>query len=114
MRDLNSFAATGRISRDPEVRFTSDGKAVCSVSMAISRDDKTLWMRVSVFGKTAEAVGNYLHKGSKIAVTGYLKENKFTDKDGNKRSTIEVIANQVVFLDPKKNTQESSGEDIPF
>lgn len=108
MRDLNVFSATARLGKDPEIRFLSDGKAVCSVSVAIQRDDKTTWLRVSAFDKTAEAMGKYLHKGSKVGITGYLKENSWQDKQGNKKTTLELICNQVVFLDPKKT------EDAPF
>ena len=112
MRDLNTITLTGRLGRDPEVRYTQKGSAVTTLSLAVQYDDRTSWIKAMVFGKTAEIIGQYAKKGSRIGVSGRIQEDKWTDKDGQKRSVLVVITSQVVFLDKKEDKKESN--DVPF
>lgn len=117
---INSVVLMGRLGRDPEVKTTSSGKSVANFSMAVDDgygDNKTTtWVRVVAWEKTADAVGEYLHKGSLVGVSGRLQEQKW-EKDGEKKSILQVVAIKVEFLEPKQTpTSQSaiSDEDIPF
>lgn len=95
---MNVVALLGNLGQDPEVRYTQSGKAVCNFSLAISEGrDKTTWVRCTAWEKTAELMGRYMTKGSKVAVEGRLTENNWTDKDGNERKSLEVSAFRVHF-----------------
>ena len=96
------------MGRDPEICYTQKGDPVATLAVATQYDDKTTWVKVTVFGKTAEVVGQYTKKGSKIGVSGWLQEERWTDKDGNKRSTLGVVANHIQFLDKKEK------DDVPI
>ena len=101
----------GNLGRDPELKFTADGKAVANFSVATSRKykdtDETTWFRVSVWGKQAESCNTYLSKGSKVLVEGRLKSNSdgnpnvYQRKDGTWASSYEVVAESVKFLSGK-------------
>lgn len=100
----------GRLTRDPELRTTSTGKSVVSFSIAVDSpfkdeqgEKKTSFFRVSAWGKTAEFVSNYLNKGRLVAVDGRLESRKYTDKDGNNREVVEVVADNVQGLDRPKD-----------
>ena len=103
--DLNRTCITGRLGRDPEVRFVNSGKAVCNLNVAVSGSkDSTTWITVTVWDKAAEACAEYLHKGSRVAVSGRLEQREWQDREGNKRTVIDLVADGfggVVFLDPK-------------
>lgn len=109
MAGLNIITIVGRLGRDPEVRYSQGGMAICKLSVAVSSrvkngetwEDETTWFRVTVFGKTAENAGKYLAKGREVAVVGRMREDKYKDKDGNERSSWEVIANQVQYVGGK-------------
>ena len=102
----NLVVLTGRFVADPEVKNVGD-KAVCNFSLAVDRDRKakdqpsTDFFRCTAWGGTATAVGNCLHKGSLVNVTGKLQNREYTGKDGQKRTQTEVIADRVEFLEPK-------------
>ena len=121
-----SYMVTGRLSRDPEVRTSKAGKAVCKLS--IPTDDgwgerkKTTWHNIVCFGKTAEIVAEYKKKGDWVCVQGRLEIDEWEDKDGNKRRTPQLIANSVEFVgnkaegykaDDSYGTQQGEDE-IPF
>lgn len=116
---INNVVLTGRLGRDPEVKTTSSGKSVATFSVAVDDgygDNKTTsWVRVVAWEKTADAVGEYLHKGSLVGVSGRLQEQKW-EKDGEKKSILQVVAIKVEFLEPKQTpkSQTISDEDIPF
>lgn len=108
MSDVNSYVVGGRLTRDAELRFTEGGTAVTDVTIASNRvwskqaerQEETTFMDVTIWGKQAETLCNYLQKGSHIIVTGRIKQEKWEDKDGNKRSRHTVVAEQV-SLSPK-------------
>ena len=96
-RGVNKVTLIGNLGNDPEVRYSGNGNAVANVSLATaesSRDkdsgeqqERTEWHRVVFFGRLAEIVSEYLHKGSQIYVEGRLQTNKWQDKEGNDRYT---------------------------
>ena len=100
-RGINKVILIGNLGQDPEVRYTQSGDAIANVSLATSEtwkdkntgepQERTEWHRVVFFGKVAEIVKDYLHKGSKIYVEGQLRTRKWQDKDGQDRYTTEVI-----------------------
>lgn len=107
MASLNEVTLVGNLGRDPEIKQTKGGNPVGNLALATAerkkdRDgnwtEETEWHRVVVFGKTAENCGRYLKKGRQVLVKGRLKTRKWEDKNGNQRSTTEVIAHNVLFL----------------
>ena len=105
---VNKAIVVGNLGRDPEVRFTSGGQAVANFSVATSeqwtdkangeKKEKTEWHRIVVWGKVAELCGQYLAKGRKVYIEGRLQTREWTNKEGVKMNTTEIVANQVVFL----------------
>jgi single-strand DNA-binding protein len=98
----------GNLGRDPEMKFTPDGKAVTTFSVAVSeRKDETLWARVTVWDKLAETCSAYLKKGAKVLVEGKLKPDAdgnprtYQRKDGTTGASYEVTASAVRFLSGK-------------
>ncbi len=98
---INKVILVGHLGRDPEVRYTQDGRPICNFTMATSeqwRDkntgekrDSTEWHRVVVFGKLAEICGEYLSKGRQVYIEGKLQTRKWTDNNGNDKWTTEVV-----------------------
>lgn len=129
---MNKVFFIGRLTADAELRTTTSGKSVTTFSLAVNdgfgEKQKAYFFNVVVWGKGAEAVANYTHKGSKVAVTGKLTSRSYDDKNGNKRTAIEVVADMmggVEFLDSKngnqgngdytyRSGQDVSEEEIPF
>lgn len=112
MSDLNNFCFTGRLGKDAEVKFLQNGTAVWSASVGTGYgygDNKgTNWLRVSVFGKRAESLGNLnLAKGTHVAIAGELRLREY-DKDGEKRWAYEVTAQDVTLLGSKPEGGTSS------
>jgi single-strand DNA-binding protein len=106
---LNKIFLMGRLTRDPELRRTQSGTAVTSFSLAVDRDFKgqngekeTDFIDVVAWRSTAEYVSKYFTKGRVAVVEGRLQVRDYTDRDGNKRRTAEVIADNVYFGDSKK------------
>ncbi len=105
---INKVILIGNLGRDPEVRFTNGGQAVANFSIATSeswtdkssgqKQEKTEWHRIVVWGKLAELCGEYLKKGRQAYVEGRLQTREWTDKEGKKNYTTEVVANTVQFL----------------
>lgn len=108
---MNSANIIGRLTRDPELRYTANNFPVCTFSVAIDRrgkeEKKTNYIPVKVLGKAAENCGKYLAKGRLVGVSGQIETDSYTDKEGNKRSTWNVLASAVEFLEwgEKNNTQ---------
>lgn len=132
---LNKVSLIGHVGKAPENRFTGGGVAVSNFSLATTRrwKDKsgeqkelTTWWRIVAWDKLAEICGKHLHKGSKVYVEGEGEERKWKDREGQERTSFEVRAHVVTFLDPKpdggsgkpRDSQdqrpEISDEDIPF
>lgn len=110
---LNHVSLMGRLAKDPELRRTQSGVAVTSLRIACARDYKpndaereTDWLDVVCWRGTAEFAAKYFAKGRMIVVAGRLQSRDWTDKDGNKRTAVEVVADSVYFGDSKR---EDSG-----
>lgn len=103
---LNHITIMGRLTKNPELRHTQSNKAVASFTLAVDRDfdkNQTDFIEVVVWGKTAEFVSKYFSKGRMAVADGRLQLREWTDKDGNKRKTAEVVADHVYFGDSKKD-----------
>lgn len=117
---LNSISIMGRLSSDPQLRRTASGKAVASFSVACERDFKNQqtgekevdFIECVAWGGTAEMVEKYFHKGQMAVATGRLQLRDWTDKNGQKRRTAEILVNSIYFCGSKESgTQASSGAD---
>ena len=103
----NVTILTGRITKDLELKQAGQ-TTVTNFSLAVDnpfKKDDVSFFDVAAFGKTAELLNNYCNKGSKILIEGNLKQDRFTDKEGNNRSVVRVVANRVEFLDSKGSNQ---------
>ena len=107
MAGINKVIIVGNLGKDPELRHTPQGQAVCNFSIATSeswndkagqKQERTEWHRVVVWGKLGELCSKYLQKGRQVYVEGKLQTRAWDDKDGQKRYTTEVVANTVQFL----------------
>ena len=140
MASVNKVILIGNLGADPELRYTSGGSAVTELRLATSRrwtgkdgtpQEDTQWHRVVVWGKQAENCKEYLAKGRQVYVEGRLQTRQWEDRDGNKRYTTEVVAEQVQFLggggggrgasaagppppDDRDAPPQMSDDDIPF
>jgi single-strand DNA-binding protein len=109
---LNNITLMGRLTRDPELRHTPNGVPVASFSIAVDRPFKesgerqTDFIDVVAWRNTAEFVTKYFTKGQLCALTGRLQIRGWTDKDGNKRRTAEVVADRIYYAGPKPETAE--------
>ena len=119
----------GNLGRDPEMRYTPEGKAVTNFSIAINDDytnnngervKRTIWVRVSTWGKQAESCNQYLKKGSKCLVEGRLTADPatggprvWTGQDGSTRASFEVSAQTVRFLSSRSDTESSGMGSVP-
>lgn len=114
---LNKIILMGRLGKDPELRTTPAGVPVASMTLAVDRDFKdketgekaTDWFDVVVWRNTAEFVAKHFTKGRVAIVEGRLQMRDWTDKDGNKRRSAEVVADNVYFGDSKREEQSQSG-----
>ena len=135
MPSLNRVQLLGNLGRDPELRYTADGAAIATLSIATShawkdkegeRHEETEWTRVVLFGRQAEVAGDHLRKGSQCLVEGRLRTRKWQDKEtGQDRYTTEVVADNLILLGSRADSakpaaQEPDSEDaapsgdVPF
>jgi len=134
MAGVNKVIIVGNLGRDPEVRYSQGGMAICKMSVAVTEKvkdgdgwkDATEWFRVTLFGKQAENAGQYLQKGRSVYVEGRLKTDKYKDKDGVEKTSVEVVGNVVQFLGgkgegggeqkapPKAPPRAPDDDDLPF
>ena len=112
---LNHIVLMGRLTRDPELRRTGSGIAVASFTLAVDRDyaaqgaeKETDFVDIVAWRNTAEFVSRYFSKGRMAVVTGRLQIRNWTDKDGNKRRSAEVVADNVYFGDSKRDGASAS------
>ena len=121
---VNKAILVGRLGADPEVRYTPDGLMITNFRLATDeqRRDKsgervrqTEWHRIVAFGKLAEICQNYLAKGKLVYVEGRIRTQSWEDKEGNKRSTTEIIATDMRMLDTKGagKVSDMAGESAP-
>lgn len=115
MSDLNLVALTGRIGRDPEVRYTAGGTAVANTRLAVGkrrkskdgeRQDDTTWVTLVFWDKLAELAAQYAPKGAQIAVRGELQVRAWEDKEGQKRESTEVRVHDLTLLGGGKERSE--------
>jgi single-strand DNA-binding protein len=104
---VNKVILVGNLGKDPEVRYTPGGQAVANFTIATNeawtdkqgqKQERTEWHRIVVWGKTAENCGEYLSKGRQVYIEGRLQTREWTNKEGAKQYTTEIVANQVLFL----------------
>ncbi len=110
-RTINRIELLGRVGTDPELRQTKNGTAVCRLRLATDRrngsgDAQTDWHNLICWGKQAEAVAEYVHKGDRIYASGRLGYDDWEDQDGQRRQTTEIHANEVVFLDSRNSNSQ--------
>lgn len=111
-RDANIITLSGRLTRDPEMRYTPQGKSVCSFSLACNDSkDKVNFFDCQAWEKTAEIMTEYCKKGKKILIIGRLNQQRWDDQDGKKRSKNIINVSEFQFMDGKND--ESSGTDSP-
>ena len=103
---MNNVALIGRLTRDPELRYTANNFPMCSFTLAIDRqgkeEKKTNFIPIKVLGKAAENAANFLSKGKLAGVEGEIQTDSYEAKDGTKRYTWEVFARRVEFLEKKE------------
>lgn len=115
---MNKVFLIGRLTKDPELRYTSSNIATASFSIAVNRnftnqngEREADFINIVVWRKQAENVKNYLSKGSQVAIDGRIQTRSYDGQDGQKRYVTEVIADNVQFLDSKGSTSNQSGMD---
>ena len=112
---MNKVILTGRLTKEPEVRYTPNGKAVASFTLAVDNgfgeNKKTDFIPIVVWGNSAEFCGNNLNKGSKVLVDGRLQVRSYDAKDGSKRYVTEVIANNLEALERRQGASVAKSED---
>jgi single-strand DNA-binding protein len=135
---LNKVMIIGNLGRDPELRYTQRGTPVCNFTVAVNRpgrlddatgqrsEDETEWFAVVAWDKLAETCSQYLAKGRKVYIEGRLQTRSWEGQDGQKRYRTEVVAQNMLLLDPRQQpsggprddagfpTDEMEPDDIPF
>ena len=113
---MNKWIGMGRLTRDPEVRYSQSGSAVANFSVAIDRrykrDGETTadFFNCTAFGKTGEFVEKYLRKGLKVVIEGELQNNNYEDKNGTKHYSVQIIVNQIEFAESKSSQDNTEPE----
>ena len=122
---MNLVALVGRLTRDPELRYSQSGIAVAKFSIAVDRPfnrDETDFFDIVAFRKTAELAANHLTKGRQVGITGHLQQERW-EKDGEKRSKVVVVVDELTFIRSRSESGDQSGgaggddwdpDDVPF
>ncbi len=128
-RSLNKVLLIGRLGRDPEMRYTPSGRPVTNFSVATSRSwtnhdgerrSETEWFNIVAWGNLAEVCKQYLHKGQQVYIEGRLQTRQWEDSEGNKRTSTEVVAQEMIMLGERssKGSKESppppEEDEFPF
>jgi len=116
MNGVNKVIIVGTLGKDPEIRYTQDGKSVANLSVATSekwkdkqtgqQQEKTEWHKMVIFGRLAEIAGEYLKKGSKAYFEGSIRTRKWQDQSGQDRYSTEIVASVMQMLDNKGSSSE--------
>jgi len=124
MSGVNKVIIIGNLGNDPEVKYMSNGDAVANISIATSKSwkdkntgekqERTEWHRIVLYRRLGEIAGEYLTKGSKCYIEGELQTRSWEDKDGVKKYTTEIIANNMQMLDKKSDSDNSTGAAPPI
>ena len=104
---MNVITVAGTLGKDSELKQLNSGDYICNFSVADSmgRDKGTIWWNCTLFGKRAESLSQYLVKGQAVTVTGTVTEREWTDKDGNKRKSMDVRVNDVALQGGRKDAE---------
>lgn len=118
---MNKLIITGHLGNDPELRSTQSGIPVCSFNLAVNdrKGESTTWFRVTAWRQLAELCAKHLAKGRRVGVVGSVALNEYKGRDGQNRYSLEVQADEVEFLDSRKQaekgfTQIENDPDLPF
>jgi single-strand DNA-binding protein len=121
MASINKVILIGNLGRDPEVRYTPSGAAVCNLRLATTRNwksrdtgerqEETEWHSVVLYDRQAEVAGEYLKKGRPVYIEGRLKTRKWQDKDGNDRYTTEIVADSMQLLGGREGGGGGGGDE---
>lgn len=117
---MNKVILIGRLTKDPELRFTTSNTAVCQFSIAVDRKYKSEgqptadFINIVAWRSTAEFVSKYFNKGSRIAIVGQIQTRNYDDKDGKKVYVTEVIADEVEFCESKSNSSTRAAGEAPI
>jgi len=130
MASFNKVILMGNLTKDPEVRYATNGTAVANFGLAVNRryrqgeemKEEVCFVDIVVFGKQAETSGQYLSKGQGVIIDGRLQQRRWDSEDGQKRSKHEVVAQSIQFLPKRQGGAESAGDppsedvtdDVPF
>lgn len=115
---MNRVALIGRLTKDPELRTTQSGTSVCSFNLAVNRRVQTSgqpdadFISCVAWGKSADNMTTYLHKGSLIGVEGRIQTSSYDNKKGERVYKTHVVAENIQFLEPKSNDKYTNDEDI--
>lgn len=108
---MNVITIAGTTGKDAEMKYLNDGTAIASFSVADSQGkDKTVWWNASLFGKRAEALGQYILKGTKVTISGQVTEDVWTDKNGQERKTMKVRVNDIALQGKRESHDEPREE----
>lgn len=113
---MNIVIMVGRLTKDPEIRYSQQGKAVCNFSIAVDRrikregDNNTDFFNCVAFGKTAEFVEKYFSTGKRIAIEGNIQNDSFLGRDGTKKTAVKIVCDNVEFADGKGEAKEAKEE----
>ena len=121
---MNNIVLLGRLTKDADIRSTQSGKVVASFTLAVDRPytqngkREVDFIACQIWGKSAEVLGKSVHKGQRILLEGRLQIRQYTDKNGNKRTAAEVVADCFEFIERKEQTEsqgmENFGQQMPF
>jgi single-strand DNA-binding protein len=119
-RGLNKVMVIGHLGKDPEMRFTPSGRPVTTFSVAVSRSwntadgerrSETEWFNIVSWGNLAEICNQYLHKGQQVYIEGRLQTRRWQDKEGQKHTSVEVVANEMMMLGDRRDRNDQSREE---
>ena len=121
---MNNIVLLGRLTKDADIRSTQSGKVVASFTLAVDRPytqngkREVDFIACQIWGKSAEVLGKSVHRGQRILLEGRLQIRQYTDKNGNKRTAAEVVADRFEFIERKEQTapqsMEDFGQQMPF
>lgn len=114
---MNRWTGIGRLTRDPELTYATTGTAICKFTVAINRRfnrEETDFIDVVCFKKLAENCANFLYKGSQCFVSGALQISSYENRDGQKRKSTEILADEVEFLSPKGESKPQPEHNADF
>ena len=113
---MNAINITGRLSAAPEIKITQNGKSVCNFRLAVTRPrtkDTTDWIPCTAWNQSAEYLCKYASKGNRVGISGILTSRDYEDKDGNKRTILEVLCDAVEILESRSASSATTSPSAP-